>query len=47
MYLFQRWREILFERTVEAGKEEKKLAIEYGDIDENGIPFITVIVDGG
>lgn len=31
----------------EAGKEEYKIAVEKGHIDEDGIPFITVCVDGG
>lgn len=30
-----------------AGNEERKLAIENGDITESGVPYITVIVDGG
>jgi len=30
----------------EAGKEEARLAIENGDLTENGIPFITVVADG-
>lgn len=29
-----------------AGEEEKKLAIESGDIDRDGIPLITVVTDG-
>ena len=29
-----------------AASEEKKLAIERGDVDSEGVPFITVIVDG-
>lgn len=29
-----------------AGEEELELAKKHGDVDENGIPFITVIVDG-
>lgn len=29
-----------------AGKEEKKLAIESGSIDKDGIPLITVVTDG-
>ena len=30
----------------DANEEEARLAKEAGDIDENGIPFITVVVDG-
>lgn len=29
-----------------AGEEEKKLAIEYGDIDIDGIPMCVVVADG-
>lgn len=29
-----------------AASEEKKLAIQRGDVDSEGIPLITVIVDG-
>ncbi len=36
----------LTESMAEAGKEEKRLAIERGDFHE-GVPAITVIVDGG
>lgn len=32
---------------LQAGKEEKMLAIRNGDVTDTGIPFITVIVDGG
>lgn len=31
----------------EAGKKERELALENGDVDPNGMPFITVLVDGG
>lgn len=30
-----------------AGVEEYEMAIQCGDITENGIPFITVYLDGG
>ncbi len=40
------WRKQLNEVMVEAGKEEKRLAEERGDFNE-GVPAITVIVDGG
>lgn len=30
-----------------AGAEEYALAVERGDVDENGIAFITVVLDGG
>lgn len=32
---------------VEAGVEEKRLALEKGDVYDDGVPFVTVIVDGG
>lgn len=31
----------------EAGKEEKKWAIQNGQTDKNGVPYITVYLDGG
>lgn len=31
----------------QAGIEEKKMAIEEGDVTKNNVPFISVIVDGG
>lgn len=31
----------------QAGKEERRLAIDNGDVDGNGIPYITVLLDGG
>lgn len=31
----------------QAGKEEYKLALENGSVDNDGIPLITVILDGG
>ncbi|KAI4454140.1 hypothetical protein MML48_10g00000195 [Holotrichia oblita] len=40
------WREFLWEVMEHAGKEERKLAIEKGDVDEDGIPHITVLFDG-
>ncbi|XP_063240131.1 uncharacterized protein LOC134540970 [Bacillus rossius redtenbacheri] len=40
------WEEKLTKKMAEAINEEKRLAIESGDIDE-GYPFITVVVDGG
>ena len=30
----------------QAGEEEKRIAIECGDVDLDGIPMCTVIVDG-
>jgi hypothetical protein len=29
-----------------AGKEEARLAVEENNVDENGIPLITVVADG-
>ncbi|XP_063229241.1 uncharacterized protein LOC134536049 [Bacillus rossius redtenbacheri] len=37
----------LYSSMKEAGKEEREQAIRNGDIDDDGIPFITVTVDGG
>jgi hypothetical protein len=31
---------------IEAGREEAKIAIESGNVDENNVPLITVIADG-
>lgn len=31
----------------ESGKEEHNAAIDRGDVDSDGIPFITVYLDGG
>ncbi|KAG8222472.1 hypothetical protein J437_LFUL002207, partial [Ladona fulva] len=39
-------RELASEKTKEAGKEEVRLAVEAGDVDMDGIPFITVVADG-
>ena len=40
------WKQSLLDSMAEAGKEEKRLAEERGDFHE-GIPAITVVVDGG
>lgn len=29
-----------------AAKEEAELAVQRGDVDENGIPILTVVADG-
>ncbi|KAJ1520495.1 hypothetical protein ONE63_003621 [Megalurothrips usitatus] len=34
------------EAMLEAGREEYRLAVEAGDVDADGVPFITVIADG-
>jgi flagellar basal body rod protein FlgC len=31
---------------IEAGREEAKIAIESGNVDENNVPLIIVIADG-
>ncbi|KAG8225333.1 hypothetical protein J437_LFUL005347 [Ladona fulva] len=41
------WKDLLLESMEQVGFEEKKLAIERGDVTTNGTPFITVIADGG
>ena len=40
------WKVELRDSMIEAGKEEKKLAIDRGDYHQ-GVPSITVIADGG
>ena len=40
------WKQSLFDSMAEAGRQEKRLAEERGDLHE-GVPAITVIVDGG
>lgn len=37
---------VAWEEIRKAGEEERKLAIETGNIDEDGIPFCTVVADG-
>jgi len=36
----------VWESMSSAAKEEAKLAIDYGDVNENGVHMITVIADG-
>ncbi|KAF4526833.1 hypothetical protein B566_EDAN015786, partial [Ephemera danica] len=43
----QTWTKKLEQYIIEAGKIERERAIERGDVDPDGIPFITVILDGG
>ena len=40
------WRSMLEEEMIKAGKEEKRLAEQRNDFHQ-GVPAITVIVDGG
>ena len=40
------WRDRLQQSMIEAGREEREIAIERGDFHE-GVPAITVVVDGG
>lgn len=40
------WRETADESMRKAAEEERKIAIELGDVDDDGIPFTTVVVDG-
>jgi hypothetical protein len=35
-----------WQSMIEAGREEAKIAIESGNVDENNVPLITVIADG-
>lgn len=41
------WESKLLEEMKENAQIEKEIAIESGDVDSDGIPFITVVVDGG
>lgn len=41
------WKESLWEIMKSAGEEERNLAIKRGDVDSDGIPYITVLLDGG
>lgn len=41
------WKSVLSEAIINAGIEEKHLAIKNGDITDTVIPYITVTVDGG
>lgn len=34
------------EQIIQAGIEERRLAIECGNVDKNGVPMCTVIADG-
>lgn len=36
----------LIEELKKAGEEERRLAIESGNVDEQGVPMCTVIADG-
>ena len=45
-YISEAWERTALKEMEIAAKEEKKLAIQRGDVDAEGIPFITVIVDG-
>jgi len=37
---------VSLDEMIKAGQEESKIAIENGDVDEQGRPLITVIADG-
>lgn len=41
------WREHLTEEIKKAGEEERSIALEKGQVSSDGVPFITVYVDGG
>ncbi|KAJ8889250.1 hypothetical protein PR048_008748 [Dryococelus australis] len=41
------WTDHIDKAIVDAGVEKKRLALEKGDVDDDGVPFVTVIVDGG
>lgn len=40
------WEETALESMTDAALEEKQLAVEAGDVNEHGIPLITVVCDG-
>ncbi|KAK5642956.1 hypothetical protein RI129_009123 [Pyrocoelia pectoralis] len=42
----QEWEKVLEQQISQAGAEEKQLALDAGNVEED-IPFVTVIVDGG
>lgn len=44
--IYKHLNEICWEEMRSAAEEEKRLAILRGDVDEDGVPFITVITDG-
>lgn len=37
---------LAWEEIRKAGEEERQLAIEAGDIDDDGVPFCSVVADG-
>lgn len=41
------WKDTIIKDMEDNGKEELKLALEHKDIDNDGIPYITVYLDGG
>lgn len=45
-YISEAWERTALKEMEIAANEEKKMAIQRGDIDEEGIPYITVVVDG-
>lgn len=38
--------DLAYEKMIEAGKEEKRLAVENNEVDDDGVPQITVVADG-
>lgn len=39
-------RDTAIDEMIKAGKEEKEIATQNGNLDENGVPMCTVIADG-
>lgn len=39
-------KETALDEMIKAGNEERQIAINNGNIDENGIPLCTVVADG-
>lgn len=45
--MFQIWKHQLIKDMEEAAKEEATIAREKGDVDPDGVPYITVYLDRG
>lgn len=41
------WRDDIADKMKEAGAEEHRIALEKGHVDDDGIPYIDVYLDGG
>lgn len=45
-YVTSMWEQTALQEMEKAAMEEKRLALEANDVDPDGIPFLTVVVDG-